>query len=75
MYNCPNCGQEFIDKKEFCGNCGKRLIEEKKAPTKVFIFVAIGMILVGVLTCYLIINYNTDKEIAPYIDKTKITEN
>lgn len=63
---CQNCGQEIIDTKEFCINCGKRLTKEKKAPKKLVIFVFIGMIIIGILTCYLIINYNTEEEIEPY---------
>lgn len=67
MMNCPNCGQEMIDRKEYCINCGKKLINEKSVSKKPLIFVVIGLLVVGVLVCYMIMNYNTDKEIEPYI--------
>ncbi len=64
---CKKCGQEIIDTKEFCVSCGTRLIKEKKAPKKLIIFVLIGMVVMGILLCYFIINYNTEKEIKPYL--------
>ena len=64
---CPNCNQEMIEKKDFCINCGKRLIKEKQVSKKGIIVFMILMVIVGFITCYLIINLNTDKEIEPYI--------
>lgn len=67
--NCPKCGQEIIDTKEFCLSCGTRLRKTKEVSRKgLFIFIII-LVLVGALTCYMVINYNTDKEIKPYIEK------
>jgi len=71
---CKNCGQEMIDKKEFCISCGTKLSEHKKTPTKLVIIVGIILVIVGIITCYLIINYKTEEEIAPFIDK-KIEDN
>ena len=65
---CPNCGQEMIDIKDYCVNCGKKLKKEDKnmkLSTLLIIFVVI--ILLTIFACYMIINYNTDKEIEPYI--------
>ena len=28
--NCPKCGQEMIDIKDYCVNCGKKLKKEEK---------------------------------------------
>lgn len=64
---CPNCGQEIIDPKEFCLSCGTRLKVIKKVPKGLFIFLIIGMLLFGAFICYMIINYNTDKELKEYI--------
>lgn len=64
---CPNCNQEMIEKKDFCINCGKRLIKEKQVSKKGIIVFMILMVIVGFITCYLIINLNTDKEIESYI--------
>ena len=60
---CPNCNQEMIEKKDFCINCGKRLIKEKQVSKKGIIVFMILMVIVGFITCYLIINL----KIEPYI--------
>lgn len=66
---CPNCGQEMIDRKEYCINCGKKLYAEKSVNlNKNVVIIFILMILIGIGICYFIINYNTDKEIDPYIN-------
>jgi hypothetical protein len=31
--NCPKCGQEMIDVKDYCVNCGAKLREEKMVST------------------------------------------
>ena len=74
---CPYCNQEMIDTKEFCVNCGKRLIKEKKTVNlKAIIILFTILVVAGFITCYAIINYNTDKEIAPYIkEKVNNEEN
>ncbi len=69
---CPKCGQEIIDTKEFCLNCGYKLKETKKVSKRVFIFLIIGMLLFGAFMCYMIINYNTDKEIDKYVEKVDV---
>ena len=66
---CPNCGQEMIDRKEYCINCGKKLYKENQVNlNKNLVIAFILMIIVGIGICYFIINYNTDKEIEPYIN-------
>lgn len=72
--NCPKCGQEMIDVKDYCVNCGAKLREEKMVSKKRIIFIFLGLIVLGALTCYLIINLNTDKEIEPYLKKDEIKE-
>ena len=71
---CKNCGQEMIDIKDYCVNCGAKL---KKDDKKISFGGLIGIfslvIVITVILCYLIINYNTDKEIEPYLNN-KITE-
>ena len=47
-----------------------KLRQEKKG----IIFIFLGLIVLGALTCYLIINLNTDKEIEPYLKKDEIKE-
>ena len=32
--NCPKCGQEMIDVKDYCVNCGAKLREEKMVSKK-----------------------------------------
>lgn len=70
---CPKCGQEIIDTKEFCINCGQRLIKQKKASRKTILIGLIIMIIVGLLTCYIVINYNTEGELSPYLNKENNT--
>lgn len=43
------------------------MIKEKQVSKKGIIVFMILMVIVGFITCYLIINLNTDKEIEPYI--------
>ena len=70
---CPNCGQEMIDIKDYCVNCGKKLNKNKRGISLSGLFVIfLGIIIVTILICYLIANLNTDKEIEPYLDNTKI---
>jgi len=66
---CPKCGQEIIDPKEFCVRCGTRLAKTKEVSRKGLLIFIIIMIMIGIFTCYMVINYNTDKEIKPYIEK------
>lgn len=68
---CPKCGQEIIDRKEFCINCGERLYDKKIISSKAFILIFIVLILFGVVLCYTIINYNTKGELNPYVNKEK----
>lgn len=65
---CPKCGQEIIDTKDFCVNCGQRLTKQRKVSRKSILIMLVIMILAGLLTCYIIINYNTEGELAPYIN-------
>lgn len=74
MMNCPNCGQEMVDRKEYCINCGKKLVNDKTVSKKPLIFVILGLLIVGVLVCYMIINYNTGSEIEPYIEDVNVTD-
>ncbi len=67
---CPKCGQEIIDRKEFCINCGERLYKSKTISKKTLIFIFIGMVVFGILLCYAIINFNTNGELNPYINQS-----
>lgn len=72
---CKNCGQEMLDIKDYCVNCGARLRSDKKGITfggLIGIFSLV--IIVTLIGCYLIMNYNTDKEIEPYLDKNIIEQ-
>ena len=72
---CKNCGQEMLDIKDYCVNCGAKLKSNKKGITIGGLFGIFSLIIVvTIIGCYLIINYNTDKEIEPYLDKN-IKEN
>ncbi|MBQ1812653.1 MAG: hypothetical protein II119_01715 [Bacilli bacterium] len=69
---CPKCGQEMIDIKDYCVNCGAKLKKESKGISLKALLLIFGLIIVvTVIACYLIMHYNTDKEIKPYIDNTK----
>lgn len=69
---CPKCGQEIIDTKEFCVNCGTRLVETKKVSKKTVLIIFIAMIILGVLTCYIVMNYNTSSELEPYLNNSEV---
>ena len=72
---CKNCGQEMLDIKDYCVYCGAKLKSDKKGITIGGLFGIFSLIIVvTIIGCYLIINYNTDKEIEPYLDKN-IKEN
>lgn len=67
---CKNCGQEMLDIKDYCVNCGTRLKSERKSITFGGLMTIFSLvIIVTLIGCYLIMNYNTDKEIEPYLDK------
>lgn len=69
---CPKCGQQMIDIKDYCVNCGAKLKNEKNGISLKGLLLVFGLIIVvTLLACYLIMNYNTDKEIKPYLDKQK----
>ena len=69
IMKCKNCGQEMLDIKDYCVNCGAKLKSDKRGITFGGL---IGMfsliIIITIIGCYLIINYNTDKEIEPYLN-------
>ena len=72
---CKNCGQEMIDIKDYCVNCGARLRNDKKGITFGGLMGIFSLvIIVTLIGCYLIMNYNTDKEIEPYLDKNIIEQ-
>ena len=72
---CPNCGQEMIDIKDFCINCGARLKTEKEGISLKALLLIFGLIIiVTIIACYLIMQYNEKKEIEPYLNKNAITE-
>ena len=65
---CKNCGQEMLDIKDYCSKCGVKLKRDKRGLTVgglIGIFSLV--IIITIIGCYLIINYNTDKEIEPYL--------
>ena len=66
---CKNCGQEFVDLKDYCTGCGTKLKSNKNelSFSKV-ICIFLGIIVITIIGCYFIINYNTDEEIKPYLD-------
>ena len=70
---CQNCGEEMIDIKDYCVNCGKKLREYKGGISLYkLLLIFLGIIIVTIFVCYLIINLNTDKEIAPFLNKDVI---
>lgn len=72
---CKNCGQEMLDIKDYCVNCGARLKSDKKGITFGGLMGIFSLvIIVTLIGCYLIMNYNTDKEIEPYLDKNIIEQ-
>lgn len=72
---CKNCGQEMLDIKDYCVNCGARLRNDKKGITFGGLMGIFSLvIIVTLIGCYLIMNYNTDKEIEPYLDKNIIEQ-
>lgn len=67
---CSKCGQEMIDIKDYCVNCGAKLKKDSKGISIKTLLLIFGMIIiVTIVACYLIMHYNTDKEIKPYLDK------
>lgn len=69
---CPKCGQGMIDIKDYCVNCGAKIREEKKGISLGGLFlIFLSIMIIGVLICYLIANYNTEEEIKPYIESEK----
>ena len=69
---CPKCGQGMIDIKDYCVNCGAKIREEKKGISLGGLFlIFLSMMIIGVLICYLIANYNTEEEIKAYIESEK----
>ena len=78
---CPKCGQTMIDEKDYCVNCGTKLRERKEVSAKKVLILFAVLIVLGIGACYGIINFNTDKEIEPYLpqnneekEKTTIEE-
>ena len=73
---CPNCGQEMIDIKDYCVNCGAKLKKESKGISLKGLLLIFGFIIVvTIIACYLIINYNKDNEIKPYLNRQNIQNN
>ena len=72
---CKYCGQEMIDIKDYCVNCGRKLKKEEKGISVGGLFLIFGILVaVGLLVCYMIMNYNTEKDIEPYIDHQQVEE-
>ena len=72
---CKNCGQEMLDIKDYCVNCGAKLKSDKRNISFGGLMGIFSLIIViTVIGCYLIINYNTDEEIKPYLNEN-IKEN
>ena len=70
---CPYCNQEMIDIKDYCVNCGKKLKKESKNISIMGVtIIFLSLIIVTIIGCYLIGNFNLDKEIEQYIDKDVI---
>lgn len=72
---CKYCGQEMIDIKDYCVNCGRKLTDDKKGISAGGLFLIFGILIaVSVFVCYMIMNYNTEKDIQPYIDHQQVEE-
>lgn len=68
---CSNCGQEMIDVKEYCVRCGAKVKNNIRSLSfKSLMIIFLLVIFISVVACYLIINYNTDKEIEPFLNNT-----
>ena len=69
---CPKCGQGMIDIKDYCVNCGAKIREEKKGISLGGLFlILLTIMIISVLNCNLIANYNKEEEIKPYIASEK----
>lgn len=70
---CKYCGQEMIDIKDYCVNCGKKLTEDKKGISVGDLFLIFAIIIAAtIFVCYMIMNYNTEKDIEPYIEHQQV---
>lgn len=66
---CPKCGQEIIDRKDYCVSCGNKLDETKPVSKGTIILFIILMVILTVAVCYAVINYNADSELSPYMNQ------
>lgn len=72
---CKYCGQEMIDIKDYCVNCGKKLKEDKQGITLGGLLLIFGIIiLVTIFVCYMIMNYNRENDIKPYLNQEEKVE-
>lgn len=72
---CPKCGQEMIDIKDYCVNCGAKLKSEKQGiGLKGLLLIFVLIIVATIIACYLIMHYNTKKEIEPYLHQNTSVE-
>lgn len=70
---CPKCGQEMLDIKDYCVNCGAKLKKDSRGISLKALLLIFGLIIiVTIVACYLIMHYNTDKEIKPYLENSNI---
>lgn len=66
---CPKCGQEIIDRKDYCVSCGTKLDETKPMSKGTVIMFILLIVLLSAAVCYAVINYNTDSELGPYMNQ------